>query len=143
MSGEKRLENYLAKGKVKIEATLKDYIIKKKKKYDGREKLQNCIRQRREVFQNRKNVGNSLLTELQSKTNEMYGELRVQAGVFQMGKLRPQGGRSWGGHPSLQSLPPFHQGERELNPTPQLLWGRQRGARQRGAQPTSTQVHEG
>lgn len=31
MSGEKRLENYLAKGKVKIEATLKDYIIKKKK----------------------------------------------------------------------------------------------------------------
>lgn len=32
MSGEKRLENYLAKGKVKIEATLKDYIIKKKKK---------------------------------------------------------------------------------------------------------------
>ena len=55
---------------------------------------------------------------------------------FQTGKLRPQGQVWW--RTPVSAVPcSFILGEeRELNPTPsQPPWGRQRGARQRGARP--------
>lgn len=86
MSGEKRLENYLAKGKVKIEGYFERLYHYKEKKnmMEGRNSK---VAFSREKFLKTRGTGvqTHLRTELQSKTKEMHGAHGVHTGEFSDG----------------------------------------------------------